>query len=170
MAIVNKRPCFPTTMQTPQPDATVFFTDRHSSLVFTCGWRDLRTFGRLASCLSLCSTLSSTLKVPCTRTVALPLLVLRSRNLSEEMTMRAVPCPPGKTDFTWVVAVGTSAKARRCWRIITGDGQLFTYRYIYLHLFILYLTALPTLQHPLEAVVRMRRALEGSRVLGYGDG
>ena len=79
--------------------------------------------------------------------------------LLKEMTMCAtVPCPPGKTDFIWVVAVETIAKARRCWRAVTGDGQLFTYRYIYLHLFILYLTALPTLQHPLEAVVCMSRA------------
>jgi hypothetical protein len=53
--------------------------------------------------------------------------------------------------------------ARRWWLVLTGSGQLWTFRYIYLHLFILYLTVLPTLLHPVEAVVRMRARARGVR-------
>jgi hypothetical protein len=34
--------------------------------------------------------------------------------------------------------------------ILTGDGELWEYRFIYLQLFILYLTVLPEMLHPWE--------------------
>ena len=41
------------------------------------------------------------------------------------------------------------------WRIITGNGKLWTFRMIYFDLFMLYLTLLPTLLHPWESIMHL---------------
>jgi len=54
-----------------------------------------------------------------------------------------------------VVCEHGSKKIVKWWRILTGNGKLWTIRFIYLDLFIVYMTLLPILLHPLESLAHV---------------